>query len=292
MNLGSVSWLAVAGLVGVVGAGGAQTVPPADGTSATRRHPAVRWQLGASVNNPGLQQTVEVVWTTPLTTSSHPVLAGAHVSGAVVSVTTPAQARLGGWVEYAPLAIAAVRIGFEPGGYFGTFNSVMSFPRYDEDFDRETRNRRGGGTAALGTKAYVSPSLQGRVGPMVARVSADIERWHVSASGPYFYETTRDTLLRNKGDWLLNAATVVMYERRDARGGTLSGGVLHAATRVFDAPGNQSQRLGAILVREVSGRRLRLPNPRATAIVWRYQQDPSKSGQWGAALAIGFHTGR
>lgn len=251
-----------------------------------------RWQLGAALNNPGLQQTVELVWSKPLTTSTHPLRDGAHLSGAAVSVTTPAQARLGGWLEYAPLSILAVRAGVEPGGYFGTFHSVMSFTSYTDDFSRDTRNLRGDGQAGFGLRAYVSPALQGRLGPFVARVTGDLEHWRSSASGPYFYEPTRDTLLRSRGDWLVNTTAVALYERRGPRKSVTSVGVLHALTRVSHAPGNRTQRVGGIGVHEWSGRRLGVPHPRVTATVWRYAEDPYKSGQWGGAVAIAFRTGR
>ncbi len=251
----------------------------------------VRGQLGASVNNLGLQNTLEVSWTRPLTTSTHPLLADAHVSAGVVSVTTPALGRLGGWIEFAPVSVLTVRAGTEPAAYFGTFNALKSFGAYSEPFDNESKDAKERKTGT-GMRTYLTPSILGRVGPVVARISAEFEHWRSSAAGPLFYEPTRDTLLRSRGDWLLNSASVVMFQRDDREGGFLSAGLLHNLTRVFDAPDNQVQRLGVLAIREFGTPRLRIPHLRLTATVWRYLDDPSKQGQWGAAAALGFRTGK
>jgi hypothetical protein len=208
----------------------------------------------------------------------------------VVSVTTPALGRLGGWVEVAPVSVLTVRAGLEPAAYFGTFNALKSFGAYSEPFDNESKDAKER-KAGTGMRSYLAPSVQGRAGPVVARVSAEFEHWRSSAAGPVFYEPTRDTLLASGGAWLLNSASAVMYQRDDCEGGFLSAGVIHHMTRVFDAPGNQAQRLGVLAIREFGTPRLRVPRLRLTATVWRYLDDPSKQEQWGAAAAIGFRTG-
>lgn len=277
----------VVGSVIVPARASAQT-PPGPEEGGTVRE--VRGQLGASVNNLGLQNTLDVSWTRPLSTSTHPLLADAHVSAGVVSVTTPALGRLGGWIECAPVSVLTVRAGTEPAAYFGTFNALKSFGAYAEPFDNESKDAKVRQTGT-GIRSYLTPSVQGRVGPVVAKVSADVEHWRSSAAGPLFYEPTRDTLLRSRGDWLLNSTSVVMYQRDDRDRGFLAAGLIHNLTRVFDAPDNQVQRLGVLAIREFGTPRLRIPHLRLTATVWRYLDDPSKRGQWGAAAAIGFRTG-
>jgi len=249
-------------------------------------------QLGASFNNPGLQNTLEVAWVKPLSTSANPLLAGARLAGGVVSVITPTMTRAGGWVEYAPLSIVAVRAGIEPIFYFGSFSSLMAFPSYDSTFDQDVLSQKTGTSAGAGLKSYVTPSIQFRAGRVVARVSADLEYWRSSADGPYFYEATRDQLLASGGDQLINTSSVAMYEHPTGGGGAVSAGVVHGLTRVFDAGQNQSQRLGVIAIRQFASTHLRLPKPRFTVLVYRYLDDPSKQDGWGGALAIGFRTGR
>jgi hypothetical protein len=249
-------------------------------------------QLGASWNNPGLQNTLDVAWVKPLSTSANPMLAGARVAAGFISVTTPTMTRAGGWVEYAPLSVFAVRAGLEPIGYFGSFTSLMPFASYDAPFNKDVLSEKTGSTAGFGLKGYVTPSLQLRAGPIAARVSADFEHWQSSADGPYFYEATRDQLLASRGDQLLNTTAVAMYERQAGEGGSRAAGLFHGLTRVFDAGQNQSQRLGIIAIRQFASTHVKLPKPRLTVLMYRYLDDPSKEGGWGGAIAIGFKTGR
>jgi hypothetical protein len=200
--------------------------------------------------------------------------------------------RAGGWVEYAPLSVFAVRAGLEPIGYFGSFSSLMPFPSYDAPFDKDVLSGKAGSTAGVGLKGHVTPTIQFRAGPIAARASADFEHWQSSADGPYFYEATRDQLLASGGDQLINTTTVAMYERRAGEGGSRAAGLFHGLTRVFDAGQNQSQRLGIIAVRQFASTHMKLPRPRFTVLLYRYLDDPSKEGGWGGAVAIGFKTGR
>jgi len=248
-------------------------------------------QLGASFNNPGLQNTLSTAWSKPLSSSSNPLLTGAAVSLGLVSVTTPTMTRIGAWLEYAPLSIVAVRAGFEPIGYFGSFTSLMPFQSYDDVYDKEVLSRKAGTTSGVGLRSYVTPRVQFRAGAVTARISADVEHWRSSADGPYFYEATRDQLLASSGDGLLNMTGIALYEHR-LRDGSLSAGVLHGLTRVFSAGRNQSQRLGAIAIRQFSTTRFKLPQPSVTVAVYQYLDDPSKQHSLGGAIAIGFRTGR
>ena len=272
------------------GASAGQAPPGEESSTGFTRH-GVAGQLGASVNNPGLQNTIGVVWAKPLSSSRNPLLAGSSLSAGVVNVTTPTMTRVGGWVEYAPLSIVAVRAGIEPVGYFGTFSSLMPFDSYDESYDQDVLSGKQGTTAGVGVRSYVTPAIQFRAGPVAARVSADFEYWRSSADGPCFYEATRDQLLASGGDELINLTGVALYEHR-VRDGSLSAGVFHGLTRVFAAGRNQSRRLGVIAIRQFTMTHLRLPRPSLTAVVYQYLDDPSKQHSWGGAIAIGFQAGR
>jgi hypothetical protein len=251
-----------------------------------------RGQLGASVNNLGLQNTLERSWTWPLWASRNPLLADAHVSTGIVSVVTPALARVGGWLEVSPLSVLDVRVGAEPMAYFGTFNALKSLQSYDDPFDSKTLKAMRDRKSGYGSRLYVEPVIKAKAGAFVAQIDTTIERWQTNAPGPFFYEPTRDTLLRASGDTLLTATSLAMYQREMGDDGTLSAGVLHSVTEVFDAPGNRSQRLGVIVIREYSSTHYRVPRLRLLATVWQYLDDPSKRHQFGAAVAIGFRRER
>lgn len=245
-----------------------------DSGSARR---VVRGQLGASINNAGLQNTLELAWVR------------ARMSAGIVHTVTPAQMRLGGWVQLSPHPVLDLRAGVDPSAYFGTFNSLQGFDSYDDAFDKEARDVRAGAKAGLAVRAYLAPTLKMKAGPFVGAVAAEFEWWRSNAGGPLFYEPTRDTLLKSSGDRLVTTNTVVMH-RRVIGDGAMSIGGIHMLTRVFDARQNDIQKVGAIAVREFAGTHFRLPRPRLTLVVARYLDDRSKDGQWTAAAAVGFRT--
>ncbi len=251
----------------------------------------VQGQVGASINNLGVQQSFDLSWHRPLTASRRPILSDAHIAAGGSTAITPAHIRAGGWVELAPLSILVVRAGAEPGHYFGTFNSLMSFDSRTEAFDTDSRRERGGATTGTATRLYLSPTLQFRAGRVIGATTADLEWWSSNAKGPFFYEPTRDTLLAVKGDRLTALTSAVLYEHPLGAGG-LSAGLLHSRTRINDASLNQIQRMGVVVIRQLDGQLLGVVKPKVTGIVSRYLDDPSKRGEWGATLAIGFSLNR
>jgi hypothetical protein len=247
-------------------------------------------QLGASVNNLGLQQLFDVSWRRALTQSANPLLSEAHVSFGGTAAVTPAHVRGGGWMEVVPLSVLTIRAGAEPAYYFGTFDSLMSFASRSTPFDNDTRKARSDEISGTATRVYLTPSVQFRAGPIVGRTSLDLERWTSSAPGPFFYEATRDTLLNVDGDRLTTVTTAVLYERQVGDGQWRTGG-MHSLLRVNGWSGaslNQIHRLGAVVIREWEGRLLGVPKPSLTLAMARYLDDPSKRHEWTGAMAIGF----
>lgn len=249
----------------------------------------VRTQLGASINNLGVQQSLEWSRRRPLAPGAGPLRSEAHVQFGATTSVTPSFARVGAWVQVAPLSILVVRAGVEPAYYFGTFNSLMRFDRRDDLFDTDTRKARGGATTGTVLRWYVTPSLRLRLGSIVAAASADVERWSASADGPLFYEPTRDTLLGTSGDSVFALQHVVMYEHMKASGTRVSIGGIHTIQRVHGVrlPLNQVQKLGVLLMTRSTGRVAGFTAPSLTATVARYLDDPSKEGGWTAAVAAG-----
>ncbi len=249
----------------------------------------LRESLSFSVNNLGLQNALELRWNWRLTDSERPLKRDAHFSTGLSHIVTPAYTRLGAWVELAPLSILQVRVGAEPGYYFGSFDSLMSYDGYGEAFDRRVRAARHGQSAAgFASRVYVSPTLKLRVGRFVAAASADFEWWKSNAAGPVFYEPLRDTLLKVSGDRLLATQSVLLRETHTARGGKLSYGLIHQFTTVPAAPLNKSQRIGVLAIREYAGKRFGLDHPRLLGHVSYYLDDRSKQRQISAAIALSF----
>jgi hypothetical protein len=247
-----------------------------------------RGQLGASINNAGAQQSFDMSWRRALSTSSNPVLADAHFSFGAMGAFTPAGARGGAWLEFAPVSVLTVRAGAEPAYYFGTFHSLMSFASAADAFDTDTRKSLGDGKSGTATRLYVTPSLQFRAGHLVGRSSLDVERWSSSSAGPFYYEPTRDTLLKVDGGRLTSLSSALLYEHGTASSSRTLVGVTHSLSRVSDAADNQIQKAGVVMIRQFGRRILGVPKPSVTLAVSRYIDDPSKRGEWSGAFAIGF----
>jgi hypothetical protein len=247
----------------------------------------VRGQLGASINNAGLQQTLDVVWTRPIARSAHPLLSGARVAIGGTSAITPSQARLGAWLEVSPLSILDFRAGFEPSLYFGTFDSLMGFGEYDEPFDPDARRIRGGAGPGLSSRSYLAPTLKYKAGPIVASSSLGLEWWRSNVEAPYFYEPTRDTLISANSDRLTTMTNLLLYEIGETSA-PLRFGAYHSLTDVSEAPANRIQKLGAVVTKQFASTHLGVPRPSVTVLVGKYLEDHYKKGEWTAAVAIGF----
>lgn len=269
------------------------------GLPALRAAEVVGWQaesretVAGAVNPLGLQNTFERTWKRSLSTSPDPLLADAHVSFGIADRLTPAYNRLGVWVEIAPLSIVELRAGIEPVAYFGIFKSLLAFDSYDARFDDDARTSRGGEAAsALAGRAYVAPTIKLKVGRVVARTRAEFEWWKARFDGPYFYEPTRDTLLRARGDAMLTSETLVLYELRSGPGRRILAGAVHDLTRVYEARRNQKQDVGVVGIFGLGRQLLGAHEPMLFVKAFRYVEDPYRTGQFGGQLALGFDVGR
>lgn len=263
--------LAIVGILLPLLAGNAEAQTPTPATART-----LIGQLGASINNAGVQQSFDLAFRRPT-----------RAVGATVAAT-PAGVRAGGWMEVTPVGFLVIKAGAEAGQYFGAFDSLSSFESRLEAFDPDARKTRDTAAAGRTMRLYVAPTLQARVGPIVARSAFSLERWSSSAPGPFFYEPTRDTLLAVSGDFAASATTTVLYQRSLSGGGFLRTGPFHSLMRVHGDALNQVQKLGVVAVHQMSGDHLGLVRPSISLQVGRYLDDPSKAGQWSGGLSVGF----
>lgn len=255
----------------------------------------IRDLVGGSVNLPGIQNTLEVVWVRGLSQSSNPLVKDAHLAFGFNNVLTPSHTRAGAFVQYAPLSILEVRMGLEPVLYFGAVGSLLSFDAYDADYSQEFRDRkdvRARAETALGGRFYIAPALQARFGPIAARLIGEFDWWKAGAEGDFFYEPLRDVVLKADGDATMTVTSLLLYEHPGANGQKISAGAYHRIIDVYDAPNARSQRLGGIAVWDLGPRKLGLKKPSVFLIVYDYVDDPFKQGRLGATLAARFELGR
>ncbi len=274
-------WLFVVGVLTLALSAGAEETTSRGGSRRLDQG------LGLAANPLGLQHTLDLRWTWPLTSSRSPLLSAARFSVGASHFITPSYTRLGAWVELAPLSIIEIRAGAEPGAYFGSFGSLTSFDSYSDPFDDDARTeKKGEARSGTGSRFYLSPKLKATLGPLILTGGADVEWWRSSASGPFYYEPARDTLLKTGGDRLLRTSTAILRRHGMGGGGDLFYGVTHSLSYVLDAPANRSQRLGIVAVRQFGHRRFGLRSPRIAGQLSYYLSDPSRKGQLAASLGL------
>jgi hypothetical protein len=253
--------------------------------------------LGVGVNPLGLQNALDVDWSWRLSGSRRPLLQDAHVRVGLGDRLSPAYNRLGAFAEIAPLSVLDLQAGVEPVLYFGTFNALFGFRGYDAPFGSdalEARRAHGDASAGLAARAYVGPTLKARLRHVVARAHADFEWWRSQRPGgmAFFYEPTRDTLLDARGDRMVCAEALALYEISDRHGWRLLAGPMYTLTRVWRAPENQKQDLGLLAMIGLGAKRLGAHDPTLLTRVFYYLQDPHRRGQVGAQVAVGFGLGK
>src|SRR5262245_28509335 len=264
----------------------AQTIGSSDSTRE------LRGSLGFSSNPLGLQNNLDLSWSRPLSGSQSALRRDAHLSFGLSSRLTPAYARAGGWVELAPLSILEVRAGVEPVGHFGTFHSMLAFSGYDDPFSDEARRNRAGAQAGVAARAYLAPTVKARAGRLLIRSRAEVERWVAATPGPFFYEPSRDTLLKSSGDTLAATETVLLWSFRDDGHRRLLLGPVHELMVVPNAPQNRRQDVGVMALCGLGGHRFGLPAPVFFAKLVRYLEDPNRRGGIGAQVAVAFAAGK
>jgi hypothetical protein len=128
--------------------------------------------LGMSVNNIGLQDSLELSW-----------IRSERVRLVLNPVVSPSYGRAGAWARFTPHPAFELGAGLEPAAYFGTFNSLKSFESYSDPFDGEARSERES-HFGVGGRACLAPRLRMKAGPIVAQAGADLEWVVVKRAGP------------------------------------------------------------------------------------------------------------
>lgn len=246
--------------------------------------------FGGSVNNLGLQQSLEAAWAWPLSDSQNPLLADAHVAVGLTNHISPAYVRVGAWAAWAPLSIVGLRVGVEPVYYFGIVGSLLGFPSQHAAFDEDTRRAmREHAVSGGGFRAYVAPTLRARIGHVVASGTVDLERWDVNGPDAFFYEPLRDTLLDStRANTVWHTSAAVLWEQSGQGGRKLLAGLHHEFMRVRGADWNDMQRVGPLVVWTLGDSRFGVAEPTVLANVYYYLEDPYKKHEPGAMIGVRF----
>jgi hypothetical protein len=240
--------------------------------------------FGGTWNPRGLQNTFDFSIAHPLYSSGHPLLSRGRASLGVSSVVSPSYQGLSGWLELAPLSILEIRVGAERIDYFGAVGSLLPYEGYGENFDENARDDRWDDAVARGgRRLYVSPSLKFEAGRWSGWGNAEWEWWKVHSPRPFFYEPRRDTLLK-RNDHLVRTTFAALYKIRQR----LRAGPIYQETRIPQALRNRVRRLGLLALWSLPDRWAGLRNPELIVTLSGYSDDPYRTGEPYAALALRF----
>jgi len=279
-------------LAGLTTAAAAQTETP----PAAEAAPARAWQRRIDntfvfVLNPlGIMDSFDVTWTKAINRSDDLLHKDAHVAAGVVNRIAPAFLRVGPWFEYSPLSIVDLRVGVEPGYYFGTFKAFLPFESASSNFDDEViEARQSEAESGFAGKVYFSPTLKARAGPVVARVRAEVAYYKAQEAGePFYYEPFIDTLVKASGSTVFTLEALVLREFDLGGGSKLLLGPVYDLTTVREAPENRKQDIGLIAAWSSSKRFRALKDPAFAAKIVYFLQDPVRRHEPAAFITFAF----
>jgi len=150
--------------------------------------------------------------------------------------------------------------------------------------------RVSGSTAARlrASAMRIAPACPLTPPPVIVVSGAEFEWWRASNDGPYFYEPTRDLLLKSDGDSMVQGQNLLLLEFPRPSGGKILAGPVHNFRHVYGVPQNRVQTLGLLGVAELAERRFGVKKPTVILQVSRYLEDRWKEDELTATLAVRF----
>jgi len=195
----------------------ADPIKPPEAPSADESIPRHRWvwdSLAALRLNPrGAIVRVRSGYQLRLWDTPGLLFQDAFIGAKAVADFTPAYTRLGGVVEWQPLAVLRLWAQYEFVGSHGVFSYTQSFPRPSaEHSDTLTQEQSDRTYATTGEQMTLGALARAKYGSWVAR--SQLEAVHASLSlqpgDTTFYDGYFDTLFPN-GGWALGSDTDLIY---------------------------------------------------------------------------------
>jgi len=113
----------------------------------------------------------------------------------------PSSVKAGPMIDFQPIAIFNLRIGYEFVEYFGAQGYLQSYEDTDASYSDNTRkDMEQSAYSTQGHHYYIEPALQVKVGCFAARTKFAFEYWIVKLheGDNYFYDGQLDTLVPNR----------------------------------------------------------------------------------------------
>ena len=163
---------------------------------------------------------------------------------------SPALAEAGLHAEWMPLRIFRLRAEAHALSSFGVLGYTLSFPTADAAYsDKVADDRVEESEAGVGMRLSLQPTLQIKLGPVIARHTTSVF-WHALGGfkGPFVHERLYDQLQRTDGDGMLVHKSLLAYQLWDGPGDAMAllGG-FQEYVESFES-GTTRQRVGALAV--------------------------------------------
>jgi hypothetical protein len=163
----------------------------------------------------------------------NPVLQSTYLGANAVATVTPSYARGGVRLDVQPLAIFQLTVAYEGVGFFGTFDSLQSYPDISADFSAAARSSRASAGLSYPTTGRIltiNPTIQGRVGRVAFASSTELTRDDVNVhEGDTVFFDPYYAMLAPRSGWLLGNETDVVFAVNEQ----LNVGVRHAIYHAF-----------------------------------------------------------
>jgi len=228
-----------------------------------------------------------VAWRWAREDGASPLARGRYVQLGPTLGVNPAWAQAGVAVEWVPVAVLQLRLGYDAFAFFGANHSLLRFPSGDARFGRaELAARSSAEETGIGHRASARPVLRAKLGPVVLRSQTDLHGYALSRIPGWYYESEYDTLLRET-DWLLANRTAAMAELwRGAGEATLLAGPMFEVTRA-GAARLVRRRAGAAAFWAPAARWLGFDRLRLYALAGVVLADRNRRGEPFAVLGFG-----
>lgn len=171
--------------------------------------------IGARVNPLGLEVQHSTGYRRRLYASDSLALRDNYFGVTLNPTINPALERMGGTIEFKPLSILGLQLGFHQVGYFAAFKNPATFKDASQDFSDTALaaiRDADGNHPAKGFEVFAQAQAAVKFGPIVLRNDLIFTYTNVDFVGddPVYYHPRYDVLVPNHG-WFLNNDTDLMY---------------------------------------------------------------------------------
>jgi len=146
----------------------------------------------------GLETQNRLMYSKRLADSTSPLFRDTFIALGPSVKLNPAYVKAGGLIDFQPIGVFNLRLGYEFINYFGTQGYLQSSPDGDARYSDDTReDNEDNAYSTKGHHYFAEPTIQMKVGKIAARSKFGFEYWALDLhrDDDYFYDATLDTMV-------------------------------------------------------------------------------------------------